>query len=89
MDLQKEKARASQHYMGWREGQHPCFFRSQENSFFLTLPFIERRYRKREILNVWLGDAFDWDLPDSPYPLPQTIPSIVLRSFFLPTHMSV
>jgi hypothetical protein len=45
MDLQREKARAYQHYMGWREGQHPCFFRSQEKSFFLTLPLIERGYR--------------------------------------------
>jgi len=40
MDLQKEKARASQHYVGWREGKHPCFFQSQENCFFLTLSFI-------------------------------------------------
>jgi hypothetical protein len=45
MNLQKEKARAYQHYMGWREGKHPCFFRSQEKFFFLTLPFIERGYR--------------------------------------------
>jgi hypothetical protein len=33
MDLQREKARAYQHYMGWREGKHPCFFLSQEKSF--------------------------------------------------------
>jgi hypothetical protein len=31
--------------VGWREGKHPCFFRSQEKFFFLTLPFIERGYR--------------------------------------------
>src|SRR5262249_53931151 len=45
MDLQIEKARASQHYMGWREGKHLGSFQSQEDSFFLTLPFIERANR--------------------------------------------
>src|SRR5215831_998004 len=45
MDLQIQKARASQHYMGWREGKHLGSFQSQEKCFFLTLPFIERRNR--------------------------------------------
>jgi hypothetical protein len=45
MNLQKEKARASQHYVGWRGRKHPCFFQSQGEFFFLTLPFIERANR--------------------------------------------
>jgi hypothetical protein len=49
MNLQKEKARASQHYMGWRERKHPCFFQSLEEFFLLALPFIERGYRTNEI----------------------------------------
>src|SRR5262249_50195875 len=45
MNPQLEKARASQHYMAWRECKRLCFFQSQEKSFFLTLPFIERGNR--------------------------------------------
>src|ERR1700739_1993616 len=45
MELQKEKARASQHYVGWRARRRPCSFQSQRQCFLLTLPFIERRYR--------------------------------------------
>src|ERR1700757_2714407 len=57
MDLQKEKARASQHYVGWRARRRPCSFQSQRQCFLLTLPFIERRYHTSEIgpiLNVRL-----------------------------------
>jgi transposase len=42
MDLQKEKARASQHYVGWRASKRPCFFQPQGQFFLLTLRFIER-----------------------------------------------
>jgi hypothetical protein len=42
MDLQKEKARASQHYVGWKVSKRTCFFQSQREFFLLTLPFIER-----------------------------------------------
>jgi hypothetical protein len=55
MNLQKEKTRASQHYIGWREGKHLCFFQSQREFFSLTLPFIERRYRKLEVLELDLS----------------------------------
>jgi hypothetical protein len=58
MDLQREKPRAYQHYVGWREGKHPCFFRSQEKSFFLTLPFIERGYGMLVSGGKDLGEKF-------------------------------
>jgi len=47
MNLEKEKARASQHYVGWRERKHSCFFQSQEECFVLTLPFIELDWLER------------------------------------------
>src|ERR1700739_1974314 len=46
MDLQKEKARASQHYVGWRARRRPSSFQSQRQCFHLTLPFIERGNRR-------------------------------------------
>ena len=46
MDLQKGKARASQHYVGWRARRRPCSFQSQRQYFLLTLPFIERANRR-------------------------------------------
>ena len=47
MNLRKKKTpRASQHYMGWRAGHKSVLLPVAGEVFLLTLPFIERRYRK-------------------------------------------
>jgi hypothetical protein len=50
MTLQKKKtSRASQHYMGWRAGQKSLLLPVAGEFFLLTLPFIERGYRKLRV----------------------------------------
>jgi hypothetical protein len=50
MTLRKKKTpRASQHYMGWRAGQKSLLLPVAGEFFLLTLPFIERGYRRSEI----------------------------------------
>src|SRR5580693_6771772 len=53
MTLRKKKTpRASQHYMGWRAGQKSLLLPVAGEFFLLTLPFIERGYRKLEVLGL-------------------------------------
>src|SRR5258708_38742043 len=50
MTLRKKKTpRASQHYMGWRAGQKSLLLPVAGEFFLLTLPFIERAYRRSGI----------------------------------------
>src|ERR1700682_953110 len=47
MTLRKKKTpRASQHYMGWRARQKSLLLPVAGEFFLLTLPFIERAYRR-------------------------------------------
>src|SRR6202789_3891624 len=47
MDRRKKRTpRASQHYMGWRDRQKSLLLPVAGEIFLLTLPFIERPYRK-------------------------------------------
>jgi hypothetical protein len=47
MTLRKKKTpRASQHFMGWRVGQKSLLLPVAGEFFPLTLPFIERAYRR-------------------------------------------
>ncbi len=49
MTLRKKKTpRASQHYMGWRAGQKSLLLPVAGEFFLLTLPFIERAYRRKK-----------------------------------------
>jgi hypothetical protein len=58
MNLQEEKTpRASQHYMGWRAQRTTSFSPVAGEFFLLTLPFIERAYRKLEALGLDLSAA--------------------------------
>jgi hypothetical protein len=57
MTLRKKKTpRASQHYMGWRAGQKSLLLPVAGEFFPLTLPFIERAYRRCEVLLRQLSD---------------------------------
>jgi hypothetical protein len=52
----KRTPRASQHYVGWRAGQKSLLLPVAGEVFPLTLPFIERRAKTQEPLNMtWAG----------------------------------
>src|SRR5271156_2557925 len=52
----KRTPRACQHYLGWRDEQKSLLLPVAGKVFLLTLPFIERRYRKLN-LSFRLGDT--------------------------------
>ena len=57
MDRRKKRTpRASQHYMGWRDGQISLLLPVAGEIFLLTLPFIERAYRTSEVLVRHMSD---------------------------------
>jgi hypothetical protein len=69
MTLRKKKnPRASQHYMGWRDRQKSLLLPVAGEFFLLTLPFIERAYRKSEALLQIFGNPTTQELADRNLP---------------------
>ncbi len=56
MTLRKKRTpRASLHYVGWRAWQKSMLLPVAGEVFLLTLPFIERRYRRSDKKNICKG----------------------------------